>query len=297
MTDRTPQPCLHKRANHQHGTRACYVLDKCRCRPCSRANSAAENWRTRQKAYGRYDRFVDAEAVRERIRVLQKAGMGLKTIGKKARVSGGAMNKLIYGTPRDDGTRRPPAKRVTRATAERIMNVAVDLAPGAKIDAVPTRTRIRALVALGWSQSKLADALGILRGNFHLADDTQTQVTKATADAVEQLYDQLSMTLPPQETQRDKIAASRARRYAKERGWLPPLALDDDTLQPLTGKPDDDNYMDEAAIERRMGGDKSVRLTKDEAAEVVRRWRASGRSLNECERITGLQPYRYKDTA
>ena len=76
--------------------------------------------------------------------------------------------------------------------------------------------------------------------------------------------------------------------------------LDDDRLDDPTYKPDSltsdehtEDHLDEAAIYRRTHGDKKVRLTKAEAAELVRRWANSGRSLQECERITGLKPDRY----
>lgn len=167
LVDRTPQPCLHKVADHQHGTRACYVLDRCRCDPCSTANAVAESERERQKAYGRYHKYVSAEHVRA-----------------------------------------------------------------------------------------------------HLAE--------------------LSMTLPPETNQRERIAASRSRNYAKARGWLPPLMLED--VDPLD---DDAEYLDEVAIAKRMAGDKSVDLTADERFELARRWARTGRSRSDLERVTGLNPHRY----
>ena len=65
--DRTPKPCTHKQANHQHGTHACYVLDRCRCRPCARANADYEKHRARRHAYGRFDTYTDAQPVREHV--------------------------------------------------------------------------------------------------------------------------------------------------------------------------------------------------------------------------------------
>lgn len=228
MTDRSPQPCLHKRADHQHGSRACYVLDKCRCPPCSYANSAAESARERLKLYGRYDKYVDAGPVREHVRRLMDAGVGLKRIVVVSGVSQGGLWKLVYGKRQPDGTQRPSA-RVERATADRLYAVSLDaLADGAVVPAHGTVLRIRALVALGWSQSKLADLLAVQRSNFRLAGTMQTTAGRARAVAV--LYDELSMRLPPETEHRDKIAASRARRYAADFGWLPPLALDDDRL-------------------------------------------------------------------
>lgn len=220
--DRTPQPCLHKQADHQHGTRACYVLDKCRCLPCSKANAEAETWRERQKAYGRYTKYVDAYPVRLHIQKLLDAGMGLKQIGKVASVSNGAMTKIWYGTYSTTGTGkapgrkgrggkggeliRPPTRRVLRTTAEKLYAIDPDwtgqplpLADGARVGpdiCIGVTRRIRALVALGWSQSQLAARLGLQRSNFRLADH-QWSLNWRTVKAVHALYDELSMTLPP----------------------------------------------------------------------------------------------------
>lgn len=288
--DRTPKPCMHKVADHRHGTRAAYVLDRCRCIACSKANAAAEGWRSRQKAYGRYDRYVDADEARAHVLSLMDQGMGWKQVARASDVSHGGMGKLLYGKRRADGSRQP-SRRVLSTTAARILATELELADGALVDAKQAKTvtvKIRALVALGWSQSKLCERLGINRANFHLADGGG--VLAGTARAVDVLYDELSMRLPPEDTHRDRIAASRARAYAARRGWLPPLAFDED-LTPLVVDADDD-VLDEQAIWRRMQGDRSVRLTEDEKLELIRRWKASGRSLNECERLTGLNVHR-----
>lgn len=227
--DRTPKPCLHKQANHQHGTNACYVLDGCRCEPCSHARMEQDRWRARQKAYGRYTRYVNADAVREHVRSLMDAGMGLKRIVKVSGVSQGALWKLMYGKRQPDGS-QTPSRRVLRDTAERLYaldpawNGPLDLADGARVPADEARRRVRALVALGWSQSKIAAALGITRANFRVADDACTHITVATDKAIAALYADWSTRLPPQTDQRERIAASRARNYAKAHGWPPPLA-------------------------------------------------------------------------
>lgn len=305
--DRTPKPCLHKRASHQHGTNAAYVLDKCRCEPCSAARKAQDTWRRRQKAYGRYDKYVDAEPVRANVRSLMDTGMGIKTISKRAKVSTGSLTKIVYGVyaPIEGPHRgrngkgdllRGPANRVLRTTAERLYALDVEsgqvaFAPGA-LDPRRTpsaRRKVRALVALGWSMSKLGDRLGISQpGNACTLITGDRTMTSGTVDKIEALYDELSMTLPPERTPGERGSANRARNYAKAHGWLPPLALEDVADVEL-----EDDYVDEAAVERRLAGDKTIRLRAGETAEVVRRARAQGMSMARIERDLGLNAARY----
>lgn len=244
LIDRTPKPCLHKVAGHQHGTRACYVLDGCRCRPCSKANAEAEGWRERQKAYGRYHKYVSAEHVRAHLRDLGEYGIGLKQVARLSGVSTGTLSKIVFGVyaPGPGGCKgrgdrvRDPSRRVLRRTAEAIYAVEpvpANLGAGqADHERTPlARLHLRSLVALGWSQSKLAKRLGILPTNLGPVIGTGSKpprtLTRGMVDKVEALFAELCMTLPPEDTSRDRIAASRSRRFARERRWLPPLALPD----------------------------------------------------------------------
>lgn len=297
--DRTPKPCIHPIARHEHGTYTAYTHDWCRCLPCARAISEYENNRQRQHAYGRWTHWVDPEPARAHVRALGDQGMGLKRIVAVSDLSRGQLWALLYGKKKPDGT-RVPSKRIHRDTEARILAVELDLAGGARVASVGTVRRLRALVALGWSQSKLGRRLGILPSNFGpLVHGHRDAVTVTTDQAVRALYADLSMQLPPAEEWRDKIAASRSRSYAKAHGWLPPLAWDDDALDdpaatPLTGVEPDGDDLDEAAIDRRMNGDKTVRLTRAERVEVVRRLHTAGWALNAIERHTGLNPNRYR---
>ena len=303
LIDRTPKPCLHKYADHQHGTRACYVLDICRCRPCADASAAAENERTRLKAYGRYHKYVDAEPVRAHIRNLMAFGIGLKQITRLTKeatgtsVSGGTLHKLMYGSnSRLDGK---PSRRVLRATAEKIYAIEpirANLAGGA-LDLEGTdqaRLRLRALVRLGWSQSCLGRRLGIHPTNFSPAIQGSRTLTRGTVDAIDALYAELSMSLPPETNPHERISAARARNRAIAAGWLAPLDLED-----VTGADVDDRSadVDEVAIERRLSGDATVRLNQAEKRQAYRTGIRRGLTKTQLERLLGINSARLDQEA
>lgn len=312
LIDRTPQPCHHKQTTHEHGTPACYVLDRCRCIPCMTANTKRESERQRLKAYGRYNKYVPAEFVRDHLAELKDYGIGLKTVAKLSGVGNGTLTKIWYGTYATTGRGkeyahgtgeflRGPSRRVLRKTAEAIYAVeAVPANLGPRVsdhERTPlARTHLRALVALGWSMNQLGTRLGMKHGNnAHLIITGDRVLARETVDRAEALFRELAMTPPPESNQRERISASRARKYARLEGWPPPLALEDlDQHEDLVVDLVDLVDVDEVAIQRRMNGDRTVALSTAENVELVRRWRASGRPMNECARVTGLKPERYR---
>ncbi|HEY9408878.1 MAG TPA: hypothetical protein VIP77_04795 [Jiangellaceae bacterium] len=287
--DRTPKLCHHKRANHVHGTRACYVLDRCRCLPCTQANSAAETDRERQKLYGRYDKYVDADPVREHMAALAAYGIGLKQVAKLSGVGTGTLWKMIYGR-----TGNPPSKRVLRTTAERVYAVkAIPANLGTRVidpRSAEARAKLRSLVALGWSISELGRRLGMHVSNAAPVFSSDRPMKRSTVEAALALFEELSMTKPPETNKTERYTATRARNHAKAHGWLKPLDLDDMDFEDAAPIAEE---IDDVAIERRMSGDKSVRLNDAEREELVQRWVASGQTLAACERRTGINPHRH----
>lgn len=187
-------------------------------------------YRHRQMAYGRWQPYIDAEPVRTHVVTLQTAGLGWKRIARLAGLSTSTVWKLLYGDPHRG---MAPSKRVRPETAEKLLSVSASLdvlGDAATVDATGTRRRLQALVAIGWSQNRLAARIGMAPGNFGRVIHHAEQVQASTARAVRDLYEELWSTVPSVEERRGEISADRARNYAAARGWAPPLAWDEDAI-------------------------------------------------------------------
>ena len=214
-----------------------YKLDGCDCYVCGYANSVYCERRERAIAYGTWQPYVDAQPVREHIRALQSCDLGLRTIALAAGVDRKRLQAVLNGRP-ERGTPAQERMRPEIAAAILAVEPTLEILPGKTvIDGAGTRRRLQALVAIGWSQSKLAERIGWTPSNFGtLIGDGR--VIAASARLVRALYDELWNQAPPENTHRDKIAASRARNMARARGWAPPLAWDDDEIDDPTARPD-----------------------------------------------------------
>jgi hypothetical protein len=158
-----------------------------------------------------------------------------------------------------------------------------------RVDATGTRRRIHALRALGWPVRLIGQRAGVTRQSIaHVA--RQTTVLQSTADRIARVYAELSNTTGPD---------LRSRKYAERMGWVRPIMWDDETIDDPNAKPwtepkslKRDLPIDEVAVQRALTGDRTVRLTKQERLEVVRRWQAAGKSIEELNRIHGWNAQR-----
>lgn len=278
---------------HRHGeVGTCYVHHHCRCHECVRAHGDRNSRRNRQKAFGRYDSgLVDVEPVREHLLMLGEFGMGYKLVAALAGVSLTATRNIIWGR-QDPGPRKGEMlKRVKRETAAAILSVRPDIAnmsAGARIPARATHRRLQALVARGWSQSKLARRLGMQRGNFGQMMK-RPHVSVRLHRQVAALYEELWSIEPPRGDSHDEAAYVRAVGYARERRWLPPLAWDDIENDEEPPVPDaEDQDLDEVAIELACSGE-GVRLSAAErrsAVTILNGRGLSDRAIAERLRVT-----------
>lgn len=288
MIDRTRRPCLHPRANHQHGTHLAYDKDGCRCEPCNAANLRYDKRVRYRTATGTHS-YVPAGRAREHVTEL----LAVLTVGQIEARSGihrTAIRVLVGTFPG-----RPPSKRITRTTEASLLAVEpVRVGPEQHglVDGTGTRRRICALIALGWPARTIATRLGASSRNmWELTGPTapvRALVTVRLRDAVTRLYDEISLVVPPRSAH-----TTRARNIAAARGWVPPLAWDDDTIDdpaatPTLDAPDLRGGVDDVAIDRAIAGDPARPLTRAERWLAIERLARTGLPDNEIARLLGV---------
>lgn len=215
----------------RHGSVAGRVAG-CGCLPCRLAGNAWKVRRQRQIGYGTWQPWVDAEPVRAHLHRLKAYGIGWKTVAEITGVPESTVAGLLY--TRGKNHTKPSAKcRPTTAEAILALKPSVDLVKDhAAIDGTGTVRRLRALVALGHSMQDLAARLPlhqeatrrVIRGG---TDGVSGLLARATRD----LYEELSTVRP------DGPFSDRTRRMAASRGWVPPLAWDEGTIDDPDAKP------------------------------------------------------------
>lgn len=279
-------------ADRPHGTRQRYVDGPdindqpgrgCRCADCRAATAQYARTRNRLIAYGRWNRgFIDAEPVRQHIRSLMAGGMTIRLIADLAGVSFKTICGLLYGH------HGQPARRIRSNTATALLDTSPSRPTPRTTDSLGTRRRAQALLTRGWAYAGLARRCGLRPDAFACALRAG-RISSQTAATIAAVYDQLVTAPPPV-----GWVADRARRTAARRGYPPPLAWDDDTIddptaQPAHDAPTDPNAVDTIAIERAISGDLPwTRLTAEERIAAYAELTARGWSPTRISRRFGL---------
>ena len=229
-TDGVVRDCQHPIARHEHGTRNAYKRDGCRCLRCKKAHRTEIAQRQKLIAYGRWDNgLTDITPVRARLEELRAAGIGLRTIAKRTGIDRSVLSK--YATTRTHATKDNAAKILA-------LTVTPEALPGgAYIDATGARRRLQALIAIGWSLTSLGTRLGMLPGNAYKLLGAK-RIEAGTHRAVQALYEQLWDQPNNPTGHYAKASATRARNMAKTRGWAPPMAWDDETIDDPHTRPE-----------------------------------------------------------
>lgn len=229
-SDRAPRvrrECEHVNVRHAHGTRLAYKLDACRCEECTQAAVLESRRRRLDRAMGAPARRVPAAPLRAHVVELGAAGVGFRRVAELAGVSASTVQKILA-----EG--ELPGRRVARSTAEKVLRVRPGLdavSDGGVLDATGTIRRMHALHARGWSRHAIADRLGV--EDYSLTwIERSGRVTGRMARKIRDLYEQLWDQAPPAATQQERAGITMTLRRAREHGWAPPAAWDDDIDDP-----------------------------------------------------------------
>lgn len=168
-------------------------------------------------------RTVPVEPVRRHIAHLRALGWSWRGIAEAAGLGEGTARWIVTSTAQSV-VRVDTARRILALTPESINERSN---PAGFVPAIGTRRRIRALLAIGWTHAEQQARSGILTAVT--VSQAGEWVTRATADAVKALYDELAMTPGP---------SVRTRARAARLGYAPPLAWDDSTIDDPAGTPD-----------------------------------------------------------
>lgn len=232
----------------------------------------------RREYYDRYDRHVrgqrplrDAAPVVERIGQCLAVGMSHTVIAAAAGVSQATISRLLTC----------PHTRVREAVALRILAVT----PARPVTAVGLTRRVRALTALGWSTAQIAAAAAVNVDTVKVYRRGERVEVHGTARRIAECYDAMSMTRPPSAGRYERASASRARAEAIRRGWAPPLAWDEDTIDDPAAVPQGAGYTPCLVIDSvreleamgltREGIAQRLGVTRDAVAAAITRARRS----------------------
>lgn len=161
--------------------------------------------------------FVDARPVRARLLQLRGAGWSMRAIAGAANTSPSVVSRILHGRQ----TQMRPE------VARRLMQVrGLPHAPSKQTTQtfVPRRgtlRRLQALMWMGWGHQQMREHSGL--NTAALLHQQGRWVTRTTHDKVAAMFHDLCMRPGP---------SSKARTYARARGYAPPLAWDDPDHDP-----------------------------------------------------------------
>lgn len=167
-------------------------------------------------------RTTPAAPARQKARQLTRQGWGRTTIVQATGISNTHLGELLTRNRR----------RINATTSQQLLNTTPQhlyaaARPNDLVPAVGAKRRIRALVAIGHPMPQLRKQLGGYDPSTLITRD-YTSITKQVWDNINTLYNQLWDTPGP---------STRAASNAAKKGWPPPLAWDDDTIEDPTARP------------------------------------------------------------
>lgn len=169
----------------QHGTRAKYAHDKCRCEPCTIANRTYARELQRKKMRVRYGieeaspAYIDASEARKHLLWLSSVGVGKRRVAELTGIASTSIWKIRTGR----------LTKCRQSTADKILAVGRSKASdGAQVDAKATWRRIDDLLAHGWTKTAIARAIGS-KAKVPALQLSRSRVTAKHARAIQQLHE------------------------------------------------------------------------------------------------------------
>lgn len=189
------------------------------CGSPSKTRGYCEHHYRRRLHTGRYG-YQDATEVRAHLERLRELGWTWGQIGDAAGISWAIPFHLITGRQH---------RRVLPETRDALL--AVPLMPAASrrgVDSTGSRRRVQALAWMGWPCAEVARRIGSSRPSLATLILPSRRISFAMAAKVAAVYDELSGTRGP-----SNISAAKAR----ELGFAPPAAWDDETIDDPGARP------------------------------------------------------------
>lgn len=183
----------------------------------------APEWRRQQGTA-----YTPIEPVRVHVQRLRDAGLGWYRIARLSGTSAWVVRNIMNADQ----------SHVTLRNARNLLSVAVPstahelAAPNATVPGVGTHRRLRALVAIGYSNAQLAEEIGYPTSQVARLFSGEFDVSAAVARKVEEAFNRLHMIPVP-----DGYASNRSRLRAARRGWFPPLAWEIDSIDDPAVRP------------------------------------------------------------
>jgi DNA-binding CsgD family transcriptional regulator len=224
--------------------------------------------------------WVPADAALAHVKELMAAGLGYKTIARRAGVAASSVGALLFPTPsRGRGVRQ----KIRAVTRDRLLAVPVPgpegLLPGQYVTAVPTTNRVRALHRLGYSMHVIAARAGLDHQRVRkAAAHPEAHTTVATHNAIADLFAELWNKPPAPSSPHAQGSATRSHNMAKRRGWPMPIEIDE---RGYIDADEPEADIDPIAVQRVIAGEGRAVLTSPEVMAAIALGVKQGLSFGE----------------
>ncbi|NUU23322.1 MAG: hypothetical protein HOV68_17695 [Streptomycetaceae bacterium] len=280
----TTRPAPH------HRNLTCFTNYGCRLPDCVDRYNAWGRERGRAITAGQWQPHVDAEPVREHLRMLATHGITLHRAAQIAGLNRNALHPLFH----HEGKQRHPRQHTVRTElAAKILAIDPAAAGPAHVDPTGAVRRLQALIATGWPMRHLEPRLGLGHDVVHQTLKRAPHghlVLSTTATKIAEGYQRVKRQKPARHGV-PAPAVTRARNYAAARHWPPPRywdtfpdAIDDPHFAPEYGLTRAD--IDAAEAAWLMGGGLTLEHT---AAALGKTVEGLEQSLRRARRRAGQE--------